>query len=50
MFLRWKATDPKNYTYIVLGDTLRKESQELYDEFVEEVELVENNIDLAAKK
>ena len=38
MFLKWKAIDPKNYTYTVLGDALRRESQELYQEFVNEVQ------------
>jgi hypothetical protein len=37
MFLRWKAVDPGNYTYPVLGAALRKASQELYNEYVEEV-------------
>ena len=40
MFLRWKESDPENYTYPVLGDALQNESQELYNEFVEKVECV----------
>ena len=45
MFLRWKESDPENYTYPVLGDALRKESPELYYEFVKEVHQVENKIE-----
>ena len=44
MFLRWKAVDPENYTYPVLGEALRKESQELYNDYVKEVHRVENKI------
>ena len=40
MFLRWKESDPENYTYPVLGDALQRESQELYNEFVDEVRQV----------
>jgi hypothetical protein len=50
MFLRWKAVDPGNYTYPVLGDVLRKESQELYNEYVKEIHRVESSIDLPVKK
>ena len=39
MFVRWKELDPKNYTYAVLGSALGKESQELYEKFVEEVQI-----------
>ena len=42
MFLRWKAVDPENYTYPVLGEALRKESQELYNDYVKEVNRIEN--------
>ena len=40
MFLRWKESDPENYTYPVLGDALQNENQELYNEFVDEVHRV----------
>jgi hypothetical protein len=40
MFLRWKESDPENYTYPVLGDALQRESQVLYNEFVDEVRQV----------
>ena len=46
MFLRWRATDPDNYTYPVLGYALQKESQELFNDYVKEVHRVENNIQL----
>ena len=39
MFVRWKELHPKNYTYAVLGSALGKESQELYEKFVEEVQI-----------
>jgi hypothetical protein len=42
MFLKWKAMDPDNYKYPVLGQALRKESQELYNEYVKEVHRVES--------
>ena len=32
-----ESVDPKNFTYIVLGDALRKESLELFNEYVEKV-------------
>ena len=38
---------PESYTYPVLGEALRRESQELYSEFVKEVYRVETNIDLS---
>ena len=38
MFVRWRTLDPKNYTYFFLGEALKRESQELYEEFVKEVE------------
>ena len=44
MFLRLRAVDPENYTYPVLGEALRKESQELYSDYVKEVHRVENKI------
>ena len=37
MFQQWKSADPKNFTYIVLGDALRKESLELFNDYVEKV-------------
>jgi hypothetical protein len=47
MFMRWKETDPGNYTYLVLGEALKKESQELFNEYVKEVHRVENNISVS---
>ena len=38
------SIDPENYTYPVLGEALRKESQELYNDYVKEVHRVENKI------
>ena len=46
MFLRWRETDPENYTYPVLGQALKKESLELYNEYVREVHHVENSTEL----
>ena len=46
MFLRLRAVDPENYTYPVLGEALRKESQELYNDYVKEVHRVEYKITL----
>ena len=37
---------PESYTYPVLGEALRRESQEVFNEFVKEVYRVETNIDL----
>ena len=48
MFVRWKAVSPESYTYPVLGEALRRESQELFNEFVKEVYRVETNIDLSS--
>ena len=42
MFQRWKAVDPENYTYPVLGDALLKEDAGIHKEFVEEVQREEN--------
>ena len=44
MFLRWKAVYPTNYTYPVLGEALRKESRELYNDYVKQVHTVEEKI------
>ena len=44
MFLRWKAVYPQNYTYPVLGEALRKESKELYNDYVKQVHRVEGKI------
>ena len=49
MFLKWRSVDPENYTYPVLGEALRRESMELFNEFVREVHRVEtDNIDLSS--
>ena len=37
MFLHWRSVDPENFTYIVLGDALRKENLELFNEYMKEV-------------
>ena len=39
---------PESYTCPVLGEALRRESQELFNEFVKEVYRVEANIDLSS--
>ena len=38
MFVRWRTLEPNNYTYIFLGEALERESQNLIEEFVKEVE------------
>ena len=38
--------DPENFTYHVLGEALRRESQKLFNDYVEEVHRVENKIDV----
>ena len=48
MFVRWRAVSPESYTYPVLGEALKRESQELLNEFVKEVYRVETNIDLSS--
>lgn len=37
MFQHWKSVDPENFNYITLGEALRKESMELFNEYVEKV-------------
>ena len=37
MFMYWRSVDPENFTYIVLGDALRKENLELFNEYVKKV-------------
>lgn len=44
MFMQWKSEYPHDYCYPVLGEALKKESQELFQGFVEEVDQVENDI------
>ena len=44
MFLKFKSIDPQSYTYPVLGEALRRESQELFNEFVKEVHRVEDEV------
>ena len=39
---------PESYTYRVLGEALRRESQEVFNEFVKEVYRVETNIDMSS--
>ena len=48
MFVRWRAVSPESYTYPVLGEALRRESQEVFNEFVKKVYRVETNIDLSS--
>ena len=48
MCVKWRAVSPESYTYPVLGEALRRESQELLNEFVKEVYKVETNIDLSS--
>ena len=48
MFVRWRTVSPESYTYPVLGEVLRRESQELFNEFVKEVYKVETNIELSS--
>ena len=43
MFLKWRSVDPDNYTYPVLGEALRRESMELFNEFVKEVHRAETD-------
>ena len=40
--------DPENFTYPVLGEALGRESQKLFNDYVEEVHRAENTIDSAA--
>ena len=44
MFMKWKASDPDNYNYVVLGEALKKENPELYNEYLKEVERVEETL------
>lgn len=44
MFMQWKSMDPDNYNYLVLGEALKKESEELYSKYEKEIERVENTI------
>ena len=46
MFMRWRCMDPENFTYHVLGEALRRVSQKLFNDYVEEVHRVENKIDI----
>ena len=42
MFLKWKSVNPENSTYSVLGEALRRESQELFNAFMKEVHGMDN--------
>ena len=42
--MKWKASDPDNYNYVVLGEALKKENPELYNEYLKEVERVEETL------
>ena len=45
MFMKWKTVDPDNYNYVVLGEALKKENRELYNEYLKEVQQVETLFD-----
>ena len=48
VFVRLRAVSPESYTCPVLGEALRRESQEVFNEFVKEVYRVETNINLSS--
>ena len=47
MFMKWRSVDPENFTYPVLGEALRRESQKLFNDYVEEVHRAENTIEFS---
>lgn len=50
MFMQWKSEYPESFTYPVLGEALRRESLELFQKFVKEVQTFDSDIDLHIHK